>query len=146
MHHAFIETSMEIAMNTHAGIIPTFRYRNSAAMVDWLVDAFGFAVKEKFMDGDAVGHAELTFANAIIMVGQARDDMFGKLVGGPGETGGKSVYLAIADADSALERARKAGAQILEGPTDRDYGSREFICRDPEGNIWCLGTYWPKAG
>jgi uncharacterized glyoxalase superfamily protein PhnB len=25
--------------------------------------------------------------------------------------------------------------------TDQDYGSREFIARDPEGNIWSFGTY-----
>ena len=35
--------------------------------------------------------------------------------------------------------------EILEELTDRDYGSREFICRDPEGNVWSFGTYWPKA-
>ena len=38
-----------------------------------------------------------------------------------------------------------AGAKIEEGLTERDYGSREFICRDPEGMVWCFGTYWPKA-
>jgi hypothetical protein len=47
---------------------------------------------------------------------------------------------------SALrERARAASATILEGPIDRDYGSRDFICY-PEGNIWSFGTYWPKVG
>jgi hypothetical protein len=24
---------------------------------------------------------------------------------------------------------------------DQDYGSRDFICRDPEGHLWSLGTY-----
>ncbi len=44
-------------------------------------------------------------------------------------------------------KAEDAGAEfpILEEPTDRDYGSREFICADPEGNVWSFGTYWPKA-
>ncbi|MBR1205399.1 MULTISPECIES: hypothetical protein [unclassified Bradyrhizobium] len=28
---------------------------------------------------------------------------------------------------------------------DTDYGSRDFACRDPEGNLWSFGTYWPKA-
>ncbi|TGV78109.1 glyoxalase, partial [Mesorhizobium sp. M00.F.Ca.ET.158.01.1.1] len=40
----------------------------------------------------------------------------------------------------------KAGATIIQELTNRDYGSREFICRDPEGNVWSFGTYWPKAG
>ena len=28
---------------------------------------------------------------------------------------------------------------------DQDYGSREYAVRDPEGNIWCFGTYRPAA-
>jgi hypothetical protein len=44
-----------------------------------------------------------------------------------------------------LARAEAAGAKILMGLTDTDYGSRDFICRDPEGYVWCFGTYWPKA-
>ncbi len=39
----------------------------------------------------------------------------------------------------------KTGARIEEGLTDQPYCSREFICRDPEGNVWCFGTYWPTA-
>ncbi len=25
------------------------------------------------------------------------------------------------------------------------YGSREFACRDPEGNLWSSGTYQPDT-
>ena len=89
--------------------------------------------------------SELAFGKALIMVGQMRDDAYGAMVGGPQPGGGKSVYLAVDDVDAAAERARTAGAEILEEPADRDYGSREFICRDPEGNVWTLGTYWPKV-
>jgi uncharacterized glyoxalase superfamily protein PhnB len=27
--------------------------------------------------------------------------------------------------------------------TDQPYGSREYAARDPEGNVWCFGTYQP---
>lgn len=127
-------------------IYPTFRFRDAAAMIDWLQKAFGFTVHNRYdtEDGD-VSHAELAFGSAMIMCGQARADEYGKVVGGPGEQGGKSLYLAVDDADALFDRASKAGATIVEGLTDRDYGSREFICADPEGNVWCFGTYWPKA-
>ena len=49
------------------------------------------------------------------------------------------------DVDAVFAKAKAAGAVMLEGPVDRDYGSREFICRDPEGNVWSVGTYWPKV-
>ena len=34
-----------------------------------------------------------------------------------------------------------AGAQILAGLHETDYGSRDFAVRDPEGNRWSFGTY-----
>src|SRR5690625_1202638 len=100
-------------------IFPTFRYRQSERMVDWLVDAFGFEVQRKYLDGDTIAHCELAFGNALIMVGQMREDAYGAMVGGPESGGGKSVYLAVGDADAAAERARKAGAGSLERRGDR---------------------------
>jgi uncharacterized glyoxalase superfamily protein PhnB len=47
--------------------------------------------------------------------------------------------------DALHDRVLASGVVIEEGLVDRDYGSREFTCRDPEGNLWCFGTYWPKA-
>lgn len=38
-----------------------------------------------------------------------------------------------------------AGAEIVEQPTDRDYGSREYTARDPEGDLWVFGTYDPSS-
>ena len=43
------------------------------------------------------------------------------------------------------ERAVAAGAEILMAPTDQDYGSRDFVAKDHEGNVWCFGTYQPGA-
>ncbi|THA80732.1 glyoxalase, partial [Streptomyces sp. A0592] len=30
-------------------------------------------------------------------------------------------------------------------PTDQDYGSRDYMARDGEGNIWSFGTYAPQV-
>jgi uncharacterized glyoxalase superfamily protein PhnB len=126
-------------------LYPTFRYRDADRMIAWLRQAFGFEVHARYMEGDKVAHAQLTLGSSMIMLGEARDDTYGSMVGSPGASGGKSVYVAVPDADAACRRARAAGAEILEEPTDRHYGSREFICRDPQGHVWCFGTYWPKA-
>ena len=127
-------------------IYPALRYRNAAKMIDWLCEAFGFEIRARHGEGDIVHHAELTFGSSMIMLGTARDDDYGKMVGEPGGGGGKSIYVAVDDADAAYAKAEKAGAKIIQELVDRDYGSREFICRDPEGNVWSFGTYWPKAG
>ncbi|WP_336065106.1 VOC family protein [Nitratireductor rhodophyticola] len=126
-------------------IYPTFRYRDAARMADWLVEAFGFRVHASHERDGRIVHAELALGSSMIMIGEATDDAYGNLVGTPGATGGKSTYVAIDDADLLYARARGAGAKILQNLSDTGYGSRDFICADPEGNVWCFGTYWPKA-
>lgn len=126
-------------------IFPTYRCRDAEAMIAWLARAFGFTLCEKHMDGDLVAHAQMALGASMIMLSSARDDEFGALVGAPGQNGGKATYVAVDDPDALFEQAKAAGAKILMGLRDQDYGSRDFVCADPEGNVWCFGTYWPKA-
>lgn len=128
-------------------LYPCFRYRDAPKMIDWLADAFGFSLRAKYMNGDDVAHAEMMFGSSVIMLGSTRDDDYGRIVGAPGkDNAGKATYIAVPDADAVYATAKAAGAKILEELTNRDYGSREFICADPEGHVWAFGTYWPKAG
>lgn len=133
-------------------IYPALRYRDAPAMIVWLEEAFGFTKHVVYPGPEGtVAHAELALGSAMIMLGSARDDKFGAMVGAPaGREGGakgngQAIYIATEDPDGLCARAEAAGAQILMGLTDTDYGSRDFICRDPEGYVWCFGTYWPKA-
>ena len=129
-------------------IFPTLRYRDAPAMIAWLCEAFGFSERVVYPGPDGtIAHAELSLGSAMIMLGSARDDRFGAMVGAPDAEGGngQAIYVAIEDPDGLCARAQAAGARILMGLTDTDYGSRDFICRDPEGYVWCFGTYWPKA-
>ena len=132
-------------------IYPALRYRDAPAMIEWLQKAFGFTKHVVYPGPEGtVTHAELALGSAMIMLGSARDDKFGAMVGAPigpegGGGNGQAIYVAIDDPDALCARAEAAGAKILMGLTDTDYGSRDFICRDPEGYVWCFGTYWPKA-
>lgn len=132
-------------MNEAPRIFATFRYADPHAMIEWLCGTIGFAIRARYPETGEVDHAELAFGSSIVMLGAARDDDYGDMVGGPGANGGKSLYIAVDDVDGLFERVETSGATIEQGLTDRDYGSREFICRDPEGHVWCFGTYWPKA-
>ena len=77
--------------------------------------------------------AELHLGSSIIMIGQAKDDEYGRLVGNPDSRRTDAIYIAVADADAAHARAKKAGAVIVQPLRDTDHNSREFTCRDPEG-------------
>jgi uncharacterized glyoxalase superfamily protein PhnB len=129
-------------------LIATMRYDDAGAMIEWLGKAFGF--ERHFVvpgDNGTIAHAQLVFGSGMIMLGTARDDEWGGLVKTVRALGGSSggVYVVISDPDAHCARARAAGADILYGPRDTDYGSREYAARDPEGHIWSFGTYDPWA-
>lgn len=126
-------------------IFPTLRCKDAEAMISWLKEAFGFAEHVVYRDAGLVQHAELAFGSSLLMLGQARDDDYGLLVGDLAGRRTDAIYVAVEDADRLCERAKAAGARIETELYDTPYGSREFACRDPEGNLWSFGTYWPKA-
>ena len=52
-------------------IVPSLRYRNALAAIDWLIRAFGFEKQAVYLgpDNTTVMHAQLTFGNGMIMLG-----------------------------------------------------------------------------
>jgi uncharacterized glyoxalase superfamily protein PhnB len=133
-----------------SGVIPTMRYRDAGAAIDWLCDAFGFERHAVYGDGaGGVVHAQLTLGGGMIMLGSARDDEFGRLqsAADPDAPVTQSAYVVVSDADVLHARAVAAGARVVVDLRDEDHGGRAFSCRDPEGQLWNLGTYDPwKAG
>lgn len=129
-------------------IIPTMRYANATRMIDWLCDAFGFERHAVYEDGEGgIAHAQLTFGSGMIMLADDTDGEFSQYQSTPQSLGGttQSAYLVVADVDAVCERARAAGARIVIGPRDEDYGGRGFVCIDPEGQVWSFGSYDPWA-
>jgi uncharacterized glyoxalase superfamily protein PhnB len=127
----------------------TMTYRDAAKMTDWLERAFGFRKHVAYTAEDGkVIHAELALGDCLLMLGTHKDDTaFSRLVRPPADVGvaTQAVYVAVSDADKAFAKAKSAGAEIVMGLTDQPYGSRDFICRDPEGQVWCFGTYAPRV-
>ena len=127
-------------------IVPTLRYRDVAAAVDWLCHAFGFErhVVVNGIDG-SVEYAELIFGDGMIMLGPVEDSPVGRLMTQPEQAGGAETqicYLFVDDAAAHCARATAAGAEIMLDIEDQRSG-RGYSCRDPEGHIWNFGTYDP---
>jgi uncharacterized glyoxalase superfamily protein PhnB len=116
---------------------PTLRAHDARALIRFLVDAFGFDETVVYGDGDQVDHAQLSWPEGGgIMLGSVRGD-----AGVPTQAGAFGAYVVTADPDALHDRAQAAGAEIITGLHDTDYGSRDFAVRDPEGNRWSFGTY-----
>jgi uncharacterized glyoxalase superfamily protein PhnB len=138
--------------NTTATVIPSLRYRDAAKAIDWLCRAFGFE-RHLVVPGEegSIAHAQLGFGHGMIMLGSAgrHGGGYDELVQTPAEAGGTStqgIYVVVEDADAHYARARAAGAEIVLELSDKDYGGRDYTCRDLEGHVWSFGTYDPWAG
>ena len=135
------------AKNTTTTVIPTLRYQDAPAAIEWLCEAFGFE-KHLVVPGEngTIAHAQLVFGNGMIMLGSALDREFDKLQKPPNALGNvpsQSPYIILEDADKHYSRAVAAGAEIVMDIKDEDHGGRGYSCRDPEGHLWNFGSYDP---
>lgn len=122
-------------------------YRDASAMIDWLCAAFGFEIRLKIEgDGGAIEHSEITYGEAVVMVGRERlgsDAKFGTQWMSPLTAAGvtQSLMLYVDDVDAHCEQARAHGAKIIDEPKVHDYGEdywadRSYGAIDPEGHLW----------
>ena len=57
---------------------------------------------------------------------------------------GETLFL-VPDVDAEAERLRRAGQELLSGPTDRPWGHRTVHLLDPDGNVVELAQEIPRA-
>src|SRR5688572_15060524 len=111
-------------------INPVVHYRDLDAGSRFLVDTFGFVqhAVHKADDG-SIQYVELSLNGAPLGLGQHSQ-------GSTFDTGPAVVYISLDEVDRMHQRARSAGTEILMPPTDQEYGSRDFVAKDREGNVW----------
>lgn len=135
-------------------VIPALSYQNPRAALDWLPKAFGFEIDMLIEDekGNPV-HSQLRYGDGTIMVGSEWDEST-KSPASVGRKCTQTVHIHVdSDIDGHCERARKAGAEIMQEPATQFYGDRTYRARDPEGHIWTFGqtvaavepAEWDKA-
>ena len=127
-------------------MFPFTHYEDGQAAIDWLCEAFGFERREVHQGEDGtIAHAELAYGPSVFMLDSKADSGLGlesaRELGAV--TGG--VYVYVEDVDGHYQRAKRAGADIVRELGDTDYGSREYLARDPEGHLWGFGTYRPNV-
>jgi predicted enzyme related to lactoylglutathione lyase len=117
-------------------ILPHVEYQNLADAIGWLSSAFGFV--EHYRYGDPPSGAQLCLGAAVIMVKQAD----------PGEAsprqlgyGTQSLTIFVDDVDARFQRAKSAGAKILEEPHETIYGEYQFAAQDLDGHHWLFSRH-----
>ncbi len=126
------------------GMVPYLGYEDANKALEFLSRAFGFKETQVFRDdAGAVIHAEMTFNGGVIMLGTGPDKQRVEADRhGPADRG---VYCVVEDVDAHFAQAQTAGATIVYGPQDTEFGTRRYRVMDPEGYEWSFGTYAPKT-
>ena len=128
------EQTSSTAARSEQQVTPYLLYEDGGAAVDWLERAFGFREVERSLGGGGGLHVELEVdrRGGRVYLGQP-----GEGFRGPAAAGSTClVFVLVDDVDGHYERARAAGAEILEELHAAPTGHRRYGCADPQGHRW----------
>jgi uncharacterized glyoxalase superfamily protein PhnB len=111
-------------------VIPVLVYRDVRAAVDWLTEAFGFVERVRIGD-DHRSQMQVGQDGAVIVAdvrGEQKPPRAGDVT--------HLIKVRVPDVDAQLERARSRGADVVQEPTEYEYGERECTVADPGGHRW----------
>ncbi len=124
-------------------ILPHVIYRNVAEASRWLTAVFGFGEHYRYGEPDAPNGAQVHLGAAWVMLNAA----------GPGEKtpaelgyGTQSLTVFVPDVDAHYEKARAAGATIVEEPHETMYGERQYGVLDLDGHHWLFAAHARDVG
>jgi uncharacterized glyoxalase superfamily protein PhnB len=111
-------------------VVPMLVYPDVRTAVAWLTDVFGFVERTRIGDSH---RSQLSIGNdgAVIVAGLGA----GQIAPTDGAVT-QIIRVRVEDADARYQRVLAHGAQVLEPPTDREYGERDFTVEDPAGHRW----------
>src|SRR5215469_15217787 len=110
-------------------VVPVLSYPDVRAAVAWLSTAFGFVERTRIGESH---RAQMSIgADGAVIVAESKG---GKTALEDGVT--HLVRVRVADLGAQFERTQACGARVLEPPTDREYGERDFTVADLAGHRW----------
>ncbi len=127
---------MSQTVPTHHSVTPWIVTDDSAAMIDYLRDAFGGVELGRVHDEHGrVGHAEVRIGDSIVM-------LFDRLEGWSATPALLRLY--VEDGDETYRRAVAGGGAIVTEMTELAWGDRIGRIRDPHGNVWWIQAPGPE--
>ncbi len=117
-------------------VLPHIIYQDLPAAIAWLAAALGFT--EHYRYGEPVSGAQLYAGRAVIMVNQSQPGFQS-----PAQLGyaTQSLTIFVDDVDAHFERAKAAGARIVEEPHETVYGEYQYAALDLDGHHWLFSRH-----
>ena len=117
-------------------LLPHIAYPDVAEAIAWLTKTFGFT--EHYRYGEPVSGAQMHLGNAWIMIKRARP---GQATPAQLGYGTQSLTVFFEDLDVHFQRAKSAGARILEDLHETVYGERQYAAEDLAGHHWLFSRH-----
>lgn len=109
---------------------PVLIYDDAEKAIHFLTEAFGFTEQAVHRTPEgSIAHAELAYRGGHVGLAdrvKGEASIF--------DLGPCAIYVVVDDPDAHHDRAVAAGADVVD-----------YAVRDPEGFVWCFGTYVPGS-
>jgi uncharacterized glyoxalase superfamily protein PhnB len=117
-------------------LLPHVVYDDIAEAAAWLTKTFGFV--EHYRYGDPAQGAQMHLGDAWLMLQQARP---GRSTPANLGVATQSLTIFVEDVDAHYQRAKAAGAKIVEELNETTYGERQFGVEDFAGHRWLFSRH-----
>jgi uncharacterized glyoxalase superfamily protein PhnB len=120
-------------------ILPHLVYEDVGGALTWLARAFGFTEHFRYGEpGGAVQGAQMHLGDAWIMLASSRPGR-----ASPSRLGHRtqSLTVFVQDVDAHYQKAKSAGAKIVEDIHETEYGERQYGAEDHEGHHWLFSKH-----
>jgi uncharacterized glyoxalase superfamily protein PhnB len=121
-----------------ATVLPHITYRDVAQASAWLTATLGFTEHYRYGPSGAPSGAQMYLGEAWVMLDAAA---IGQKTPAELGYGTQSLTVFVADVDAHFNRAKAAGATIVEDLHDTVYGERQYGVRDLDGHHWLFSTH-----
>jgi uncharacterized glyoxalase superfamily protein PhnB len=119
-------------------LLPHVVYPDIREAIAWLSTAFGFCEHYRYGKPEDPSGAQMHLGKAWVMLHKARPGS-----ASPAQLGSatQSLTLFVEDVDGHFEKAKAAGAQIVEELHETEYGERQYAAVDLAGHHWLFSRH-----
>ncbi|HMD96370.1 MAG TPA: VOC family protein [Terriglobia bacterium] len=120
-------------------VLPHIVYQNVADAIAWLATAFGFIEHYRYGDPEGpISGAQMHLGEAWIMLNRVRAGR-----ASPAQVGfeTQSLTVFVDDVDAHFQRAKSAGARIVEDLHETVYGELQYGAEDLDGHHWLFSQH-----
>ena len=115
-------------------LVPQLRTTDLARAIDFYTEKLGFALSFRYQDF----YAGVTTGDRMIHLKLVDDPDPGIDFVRHGQH--LHLHIAVRDIHAAFRQVRDAGVKIVEGISDRPWGTTEFVIEDPDGHTLYFGS------